>query len=134
MYLIYAAGGIVTAVGVALILGFRPTASKKRQNSSTKNTAVRKPVAGPSYRAVSIHRDHVACDAAKKLVDERFLVGQTPMLPLDECDKTECNCRYTHHDDRRESTRDRRSIKDSTAPEAEHRHSGSRRRTDLKQL
>ena len=61
-----------------------------------------------AYHAVSIKFDSRACAAAKDLEGRRFLSAAAPRLPLPDCDATECNCRFAHHDDRR-SGKDRRS-------------------------
>ena len=60
------------------------------------------------FHAVSITYSGQACKAASELSGRRFLATAAPRLPLPECDVLECNCRFTHHDDRR-SNKDRRS-------------------------
>jgi hypothetical protein len=60
------------------------------------------------YHAVSIKYDSGACEAAKAMEGRRFLSNAAPRLPLPECDVLECNCRFTHHKDRR-TGKDRRS-------------------------
>ncbi|HSB96753.1 MAG TPA: hypothetical protein VLC91_09900 [Spongiibacteraceae bacterium] len=61
------------------------------------------------YRAVSIHCKEGACEAAKALADKRFLTSAAPSIPLPNCDKTRCQCSYTHHNDRRNDD-ERRSV------------------------
>ena len=51
--------------------------------------------------AVSIERDLLPCDAAKALGEKRFLSHEAPDLPLVDCDRDKCTCRYIHHSDRR---------------------------------
>jgi hypothetical protein len=60
------------------------------------------------FHAVSIKHSGTVCQAAIALSGRRFLATAAPKLPLPECDVLECNCRFTHHDDRR-SNKDRRS-------------------------
>jgi hypothetical protein len=48
-----------------------------------------------------------SCEAAREFEGIRFLSSEAPMLPLDRCTQSTCQCRYVHHDDRR-SQRDRR--------------------------
>ena len=60
------------------------------------------------YHAVSIKFDTNACEAAKAMNGRRFLSSAAPRLPLPDCDVLECNCRFTHHKDRR-TGKDRRS-------------------------
>jgi hypothetical protein len=64
---------------------------------------------GNPYHAVSIEPGPRACLAAQKLEGQRFLSTSAPMLPLKGCGTTAaCQCRYAHHNDRRNSLRDRR--------------------------
>jgi hypothetical protein len=63
---------------------------------------------GNPYHAVSIEPGPRACMAAKKLEGQRFLSSSAPMLPLAGCGGATCQCRYVHHNDRRNSLRDRR--------------------------
>ena len=62
---------------------------------------------GNPYHAVSIETGSRACEAARALEGRRFLSSSAPMLPLNGCNSTTCQCRYVHHSDRRAS-RDRR--------------------------
>lgn len=64
--------------------------------------------ASSRYHAVSIRAGSNACAAAKSLTGERFLSTEAPSLPLPDCDASQCDCRFQHHDDRR-SGKDRRS-------------------------
>jgi hypothetical protein len=61
------------------------------------------------YHAVSIEPGSKACAEACKHSGERFLASSAPMLPLCGCTAATCQCRYTHHNDRR-SARDRRVL------------------------
>jgi hypothetical protein len=57
------------------------------------------------YHAVSIAPGAQACAAARGLQKKRFLSREAPVLPLKTCDEARCECRYTHHDDRRKGPR-----------------------------
>lgn len=63
-----------------------------------------------AYRCTSIVFEDSACDAVKAIGRKRFLAvdRDTPTLPLRECDRSKCNCKYMRHDDRREDNDDRR--------------------------
>lgn len=61
-----------------------------------------------AYHAVSIKFGQDACAAAKGMTGDRFLASEAPRLPLPGCDAPVCDCRFTHHKDRR-SGKDRRS-------------------------
>jgi len=63
---------------------------------------------GNPYHAVSIEAGSRACLSARRLEGQRFLSTSAPMLPLKDCGTSTCQCRYVHHNDRRNSQRDRR--------------------------
>ncbi len=63
---------------------------------------------GNPFHAVSIETGVRACSAANQLQGMRFLSSAAPMLPLQGCGMATCQCRYVHHNDRRNSQRDRR--------------------------
>ena len=60
------------------------------------------------YHAVSIKPGAYACSAANEIAGQRFLATEAPNLPLPGCDAAECDCHFTHHNDRR-TGKDRRS-------------------------
>lgn len=63
---------------------------------------------GNPFHAVSIEPGPRACLEARRLEGQRFLSTAAPMLPLKGCGTTSCQCRYVHHNDRRNNQRDRR--------------------------
>jgi hypothetical protein len=65
-------------------------------------------MAKTEYHAVAIRIQPYACDAARQLEGRRFLASDAPRLPLPDCDRDRCDCRFQHYADRR-SHRDRRS-------------------------
>ena len=93
--------------------------------------------AGP-YRSVSINTGEAPCGGARTLAGQRYLLGNAPMLPLADCDAGRCDCRYSHHADRRDRGGDRRFMNGlesqlySTGGE-ERRVAGDRRGDDLLQ-
>ncbi len=74
-----------------------------RSEPEVKPAPAKKPV--QPWHAVSIAPGLRACEAAHKLRGHSFLSREAPALPLKECDKSECTCRYEHHDDRRAGPR-----------------------------
>ncbi len=59
-----------------------------------------------SFRGVQIvPKNDECCQAAKSIASERFLLEETPMLPLTTCDVDVCHCAYERFDDRRAETR-----------------------------
>ncbi len=60
------------------------------------------------YAAVSVHTYRGGCPEAEKIRGQRFLVNEAPLLPLAGCTWAKCNCRYSHHSDRRTGSGDRR--------------------------
>ena len=75
------------------------------KSSTRKSIAPRNP-----WRATSIVHDEKACDAVKAIGGKRFLDVERniPKIPLPTCDTTRCNCKYDRHEDRRDSSEDRR--------------------------
>jgi hypothetical protein len=60
------------------------------------------------YAAVRVKPHEHACNAAFDMSHRTFLVAEAPILPLQDCNKSEsCRCGYRHYDDRRQ-TRERR--------------------------
>ena len=66
-----------------------------------------KPRVSP-YHSVSIRCGKSACQAAQDKLGERHLSAEAPLLPLDQCDRSDqCKCRYRHYNDRRGDPRRR---------------------------
>ena len=63
-----------------------------------------------SYHAVTIATGPRACDVARALRGKRFLSREAPAVPLKNCDRSDCTCRYEHHDDRRKGQRRARDL------------------------
>ena len=85
---------------------------------------------GPQpYRAAALACDGNACQAARELRGEKFLANQAPHLPLQTCDKGQCDCHFAFYSDRRSPISERRSLA-SAADDDERRRSNGRRRTD----
>lgn len=61
--------------------------------------------AGNSHHAVSIVPGPRCCEEARGLRDQRFLSRDAPPLPLKDCNRTDCTCRYEHYQDRRDGFR-----------------------------
>jgi len=82
-----------------------------------------------SFSSVSIVA-RSGCEQAKHLAGKRFLVNESPRLPLDGCNKADCNCVYRQHSDRRAEPRRAQDVGVTspffTGPE---RRSGADRRT-----
>jgi hypothetical protein len=111
---------------------------RKRRESAADDatTEVRKAAANTQFHAVSIRFSGQACGPAKDMIGRRFLATAAPKLPLPDCDVLDCECRFTHHDDRR-AGRDRRSpfaaggVGGGTGSyDSEQRHGGDRRKSD----
>ena len=84
-------------------------------------------IANP-YHAVSIETGSKACAEARKLEGRRYLSASAPMLPVKGCTQAKCQCRYVHHNDRR-NARDRRvNFANPHAHKMNDRREGSGRR------
>lgn len=66
------------------------------------------------YHAVSIKAGSGCHHTAQKFGRQRFLSGEAPPLPQSTCNVAACQCRYVHHDDRRDGfdrrQRDQRDV------------------------
>ena len=92
---------LIVLVAWLYLRGRKPDTAPSQPESLTDTSSGK-------YHAVSIKYDSNACEAAKAMDGRRFLSNAAPRLPLPDCDVLECNCRFTHHKDRR-SGKDRRS-------------------------
>ena len=81
-------------------------------------------IANP-YHAVSIKAGMRCQQTAQKYGRQRFLSGEAPQLPQPTCDARACECRYVHHEDRRDGF-DRRQ-RDVWAASSQLAKSGGRR-------
>ena len=63
-----------------------------------------------SHHAVSIATGPRCCAGARELRGQRFLSRDAPKLPLKDCDRGDCTCRYVHHQDRRQGMRRARDL------------------------
>ena len=63
-----------------------------------------------AHHAVSILPGPRCCAEAKALRGHRFLSREAPVLPLKECGRSDCTCRYEHYEDRRGSSRRARDM------------------------
>lgn len=64
---------------------------------------------GTRYASAAIHCDATACAAARTITGRRFLLGETPALPLAGCNAQTCTCRYFTYGDRRSFLGNRRA-------------------------
>jgi hypothetical protein len=89
------------------------------------------------YHAVSIKAGSGCLQTAQKYGSQRFLSGEAPPLPQPTCNARSCECRYVHHEDRRDGLdrrqRDERDVwalGSQLTKEAGRRRSHGRRVTD----
>ena len=84
-------------------------------------------VANP-YHSVSIDPGPRACPEAKSRQGRRFLSTSAPMLPLRGCTQETCQCRYSHHQDRRSQVERRVNFVNPRAHAMSERRTGTGRR------
>ena len=84
-------------------------------------------VANP-YHSVSIEPGPRACAEAKSRQGRRFLSTSAPMLPLRGCTQVTCQCRYSHHQDRRSQLDRRVNFVNPRAHAMSERRTGTGRR------
>ena len=130
---------IVVFVALRLLFPSRATSAFGYAGAGRPEQAVRLDNGGATnpFHAVSIHGATESCAAAGAIKGKRFLSGEAPGLPLEECAAATCHCTYVHHVDRRRGNGERRQffgIRHDTPvfPEAgERRVNGGRRDRDL---
>ena len=66
-------------------------------------TGAKKAVA--AHHAVSVVPGARCCEEVRQLRGTRFLSREAPQLPLKDCGRADCACRYEHHPDRRGNPR-----------------------------
>ena len=133
---------ILLAIALIGVVWFLVRKRKSSQDSAAGKADAKRIVAdqSTSYHAVSIQPGPQACAAAKELRGRKFLSHEAPQLPLADCSSGYCQCRFTHHTDRR-GTADRRSelprgfgVGPSGPPDAERRNKDDRRIDGLDDL
>jgi hypothetical protein len=84
------------------------------------------------WHAVTIAAPSNACGAAQACKGKRFLSGDAPWLPLEECDAKRCGCTYRHYEDRRGDSRrqDDKSTAQQGREQSNRRVSRGRRTSD----
>lgn len=76
--------------------------------SRARQRLARASVSRSPYRACTIEPGRDACTAVATLREKRFLQTDVPLLPLPECGRLQCDCRYRRHEDRRHRDHERR--------------------------
>lgn len=61
--------------------------------------------AGTAHHSVAIVPGPRCCDEARGLRGQKFLSREAPQLPLKNCGRADCTCRYEHYQDRRNGLR-----------------------------
>lgn len=85
----------------------RPLADAKRRSARPYGDAYE---SVSRYRACTVEPAPGACAAVTRLQDKRILQRDAPMLPLPDCGRLQCDCRYKRHQDRRQPDPDRRAL------------------------
>jgi hypothetical protein len=100
----------------ALAMYFKSKAPGKNSKNTQNRRRIAKPDSmqsatahegGTGYSGVTIKLCANACGAAKELPSTRYLSGEAPLLPLSDCNKSDCACKYAHFSDRRDIHEDR---------------------------
>ena len=124
------------AIGVLVFLGLVLPSRISAQNNSGQNRRTRGGASNP-FHAVSIEPAQEGCLAADTIKAQRFLSEDAPGLPLPDCIAEGCDCKYIHHTDRRDGSRDRRLVQTKESRESEvwmlreRRNTGGRRYEDM---
>ena len=105
---------VIVAVLAALLLGYavlrRPPSKWVDSDPANPAGTDLEESSGSRYPAVSVRTSRNGCPAAEALRGQRFLPEEAPPLPLPGCTWARCNCKYSHHVDRRSGNLDRRKM------------------------
>ncbi len=108
--------GVVVAIAMVLFLVLRPSSKPAARSTAAAKRVRAERAAGNGqpgndspYRSVSVKCGPGACDEALALGKRRFLPGQLGKLPLAGCTSPNCQCKFEHHPDRRDSEGDKRA-------------------------
>jgi len=110
MWLVGGAAALAFAAGIVLLLSRRSSAQRAaaqqrnlRRGSAANDSAVtgRASARKSVWAAVSVKPGPQACDGAKDASNVRYLESAAPLLPLSDCDCSNCQCTFEHHADRR---------------------------------
>lgn len=88
---------VIIAVGAYFF--YAKTKADKQSKALPKKIKPAEPK--PQYRCVMINTGLNACSASQAMALQPILVNEAPVLPLQACDASECNCKFTRHNDRR---------------------------------
>jgi len=105
---------VLIAVGLFRLLRPAPKGAARSSDAARKLAAGREarnaaPANDSAHHAVSVKRGRDACEQVLALGDRRFLPAQLGSLPLAGCTSTNCQCKFEHHPDRRDSDGDNRA-------------------------
>ncbi len=87
---------------------FKSALGAGKPPSRARQRLERASVSRSPYRACTIEPGQGACTAVATLREKRFLQTDVPLLPLPECGRLQCDCRYRRHEDRRHRDHERR--------------------------
>lgn len=92
------------------VVGFGYYGSRKRQFERRPKLIVDDHVTFPikDFRGSSISLGEHACGAVKRIEGKRFLMHETPAIPVEGCDAKRCECSYIQFEDRRSGDENRR--------------------------
>lgn len=102
----------ILLVVLILIVAIGFFGSRKRQFERRPKVSVDDHVTFPirDFRARSVSGCKSACSAVKKIEGRRYLIHETPTLPVEGCESGNCECTYIDFVDRRSGDRDKRRV------------------------
>lgn len=101
---------LLGVAAIALFGLFKLNTSPKRHKNSSQaaDPSINKTHSFHSFHSVSIVNNGSCCEQIEALSGKRFLSKDAPEIPMEECTMANCQCRYQHHEDRRQLGNDRR--------------------------
>ena len=137
--MIYLFAAVIAAAAISWIIVHKRRSASASPASEASGHSEDSGGKSTQYHSVAIRMGALSCAAVQKLDGVRLLAEDAPLLPLPNCGIEDCECRYVHHEDRREAG-DRRSpfpaggIRQLIGDRDKEKRTGSDRRREEEEL
>jgi len=140
-FLLYLLVLLLIAAGVFLYVRYNIEINKaqnrvpERQVRKALKPDLKQASSDTQWRAVKMKPGLMCCRVAEAMRGKVFLASEAPAFPLKQCTRKECDCKYTHLEDRRDGD-DRREATEYLDElfdmhQKDRRKSNGRRLTDM---
>ena len=114
---------------IAVVAYFFYSKNKTGKQAKKPSNKVKPLEPKSQYRCVIINTGLNPCKAAQAMALQPILVNEAPILPLQTCDTSKCDCKFTRHNDRRlDNRRDNLKVTRQIIGDANNRREKKERR------